>query len=61
MAERNATTALLLHRGHLPCVVVPQDNCLGRTVHCSYLMDKGNVLYNSDIRIQAEFDRSVCI
>ena len=54
MAQRNAMTALLLHRGHLPCVMIPQDNCLGRTVYCSYLMDKGNVLYNRDSSIQAE-------
>ena len=54
MAQRNAMTALLLHRGHLPCVMIPQDNCLGRTFYCSYLMDKGNVLYNRDSSIQAE-------
>ena len=53
-------TVLLLHREHLPCVVVPQDNCLGRTVNCSYLMDKGNVLYSRDSSVQAEWDKSVC-
>ena len=59
MAQRNAMTALLLRRGHLPCVVVPQDNCLRRPVYCSYLMDKGNVFYSRDSSIQAEWDKGV--
>ena len=54
MAQRNAITVLLLHKGYLPCIMIPQDNCLGRTFHCSYLLNKRNVFCDTYIDIQAE-------